>query len=43
MDREYTFWERRMHALVVLLVSQRQLTVDELRRAIEGVHPSSRL
>lgn len=36
-DRVYAVWEVRMHALVVLLVTKKHLSVDELRRGIEAL------
>lgn len=33
------FWERRMHALLVLLISKRIISTDELRVGIEQLHP----
>lgn len=36
-DRGLSFWERRTHATLVLLVSKGLITVDELRRGIEAL------
>ena len=38
-ERDYTFWERRMHAVLVLAVSRKLLSVDELRLGIEAMLP----
>ena len=38
-DKKYEFWEREIHALLVFLVKNKKLTVDELRRAVEGLEP----
>jgi len=38
-ERRYEFWERNVHALMVLLVGKKCLTVDEMRRAIEQLPP----
>lgn len=39
-DRPPAMWERQTHALLVLLVSSGQFTVDELRRGIEALPPA---
>ena len=39
-DRPYGYAERTTHALLVLLVSKRLVAVDQLRRAVEGLHPA---
>ena len=39
--RSYSDWERRVDALAVLLGSQKILTVDERRRAIESLPPEA--
>jgi hypothetical protein len=38
-EHQYAFWEKRVDALLVLLSSKesRQMSVDELRRNIEGL------
>jgi hypothetical protein len=33
----YEFWERQVHGTVWMLTKKRLLTLDELRRAIEGL------
>eukprot|EP00927_Polykrikos_kofoidii_P020385 TRINITY_DN19653_c0_g1_i7.p1 TRINITY_DN19653_c0_g1~~TRINITY_DN19653_c0_g1_i7.p1 ORF type:complete len:594 (-),score=81.17 TRINITY_DN19653_c0_g1_i7:207-1988(-) len=38
-EKSYSLWERQTHALLLLLVNDGRLSVDELRRAIEGLHP----
>lgn len=40
-EKKYAFWERKVHALMVLLVSKGKLTVDELRRGIENLPPTT--
>jgi hypothetical protein len=42
-EHDYAFWEKRVDALLVLLSSKanRQMTVDELRRNIEGLGPEA--
>ena len=35
----YDYWERTTHALLVTLIGKRHLTVDQLRRAVEQLHP----
>ena len=39
-DRELQHWELRTHALLVQMVANRLISVDELRRHIEGLSPS---
>jgi nitrile hydratase len=39
-DVKYLFWERRTHALLVLLIKKKLISVDELRRGIEAIHPN---
>jgi hypothetical protein len=39
-DKQYAFWEREVHALLVFLVKNKKLTVDELRRAVEALEPA---
>lgn len=36
-ERPFQHWERAVHALMVCLVQKKLLTVDEMRRAIEGL------
>ena len=36
-ERKYELWERSVHAAMVVLVSKRLLTVDEMRRGIEAL------
>jgi hypothetical protein len=36
-DRAYAYWERQTHAVVWLLTKKGHLTLDELRRSIEGL------
>ena len=36
-ERSYEYWERSIHAIMVILVSMRKLTVDEMRRGIEAL------
>jgi nitrile hydratase len=38
-DVKYQYWERRVHALLVLLIKKNVITVDELRRGIEAIEP----
>eukprot|EP00759_Apiculatamorpha_spiralis_P018670 PhF_6_TR25084/c0_g2_i4/m.34439/K01721/nthA; nitrile hydratase subunit alpha len=38
--RVYTFWEKRLHALLIQLVAGKHISVDEFRRAIEGLEPT---
>ena len=38
-DRPYDYWERTTHALLVTLIGKRHLSVDQLRRAVEQLHP----
>lgn len=40
-EHDYAAWERQVDALMVLLInkSRRVITVDELRRGIEGLGP----
>ena len=42
-EHDYALWEKRVDALMVLLASKdrRLLTVDELRRNIEGLGPDA--
>jgi hypothetical protein len=42
-EHDYSMWEKRTDALLVLLTSRerRIMRVDELRRAIEGIEPST--
>jgi hypothetical protein len=40
-EHDYADWERRVDALAVLLGSQKILTVDERRRAIESLPPEA--
>jgi hypothetical protein len=36
-EHDYALWEKRVDALVVLLGSKGRMTVDELRRNVEGL------
>jgi len=36
-EHDYAFWEKRVDAMLVLLSSRDLMTVDELRRNIEGL------
>jgi hypothetical protein len=36
-EHDYAGWEKRIDALLVLLTRKRRMTVDELRRNIEGL------
>lgn len=36
-EHDYAAWEKRIDALLVLLTRKRRMTVDELRRNIEGL------
>jgi len=36
-EHDYTLWEKRVDALLVLLTKKGLMTVDELRRNIEGL------
>ena len=36
-ERSYEYWERSIHAIMVILVSMHKLTVDEMRRGIEAL------
>ncbi|GBF90736.1 nitrile hydratase subunit alpha [Raphidocelis subcapitata] len=36
-DKPWAFWERRTHAVVWRLLARGHLTLDELRRAVEGL------
>jgi nitrile hydratase subunit alpha len=36
-EKRFEYWERAVHATMVLLVSKGYLTVDEMRRSIEGL------
>ena len=38
-ERPYDYWERTTHALLVTLIGKRHLSVDQLRRAVEQLHP----
>jgi len=40
-ERDYALWEKRVDALTVLLSNRRLMTVDELRRNIEGLGPDA--
>jgi hypothetical protein len=40
VDKQYAYWEREIHALLVFLVKNKKLTVDELRRAVEALEPA---
>lgn len=36
-DVSYSYWEREVHGLLIWLVTQRWMSVDELRRGVEGL------
>jgi hypothetical protein len=36
-EHDYALWEKRVDALLVLLTKKEHMTVDELRRNIEGL------
>ena len=36
-EHDYALWEKRVDAMMVLLTSKGRMTVDELRRGIEGL------
>ena len=38
-DKPIQLWERQTHAILVLLSGMKLVTVDELRRAVESLHP----
>ena len=40
-DRNLYYWEKRTHALLVLLARRALITTDELRRAVEGLEKDS--
>lgn len=40
-QHEYALWEKRVDALLVLLVGAGRMTVDELRRNIEALGPEA--
>jgi hypothetical protein len=40
-EHAYALWEKRVDALLVLLSSAKQMTVDELRRNIEAIGPDA--
>ncbi|MFI5011037.1 MAG: nitrile hydratase [Hyphomicrobiales bacterium] len=40
-EHDYALWEKRVDALQVLLSSKGRMTVDELRRNIEGLGPDA--
>jgi hypothetical protein len=40
-EHDYALWEKRVDALVVLLSSKGRMTVDQLRRNIEGLGPDA--
>lgn len=40
-EHDYALWEKRVDALMMLLSKKRMLTVDELRRNIEGLGPKA--
>lgn len=40
-EHDYTLWEKRVDALLVLLSKRQHMTVDELRRNIEGLGPDA--
>jgi hypothetical protein len=40
-EHDYALWEKRVDALVVLLSSKGRMTVDVLRRNIEGLGPDA--
>lgn len=39
LEKDYKLWERETHALMLALVRKGLLTVDELRRGVEGLPP----
>jgi hypothetical protein len=40
-EHDYALWEKRVDALMVLLSNKRLMTVDEMRRNIEGLGPDA--
>lgn len=40
-EHEYSMWEKRIDALLVLLSRKQLIRVDEHRRAVEGLGPSA--
>ena len=40
-EHAYALWEKRVDALLVLLSSAKQMTVDELRKNIEAIGPDA--
>ncbi len=40
-EHDYALWEKRVDALMVLLSKKGMLTVDELRKNIEGLGPKA--
>lgn len=40
-EHDYALWEKRIDALMVLLSKKRMITVDELRKNIEGLGPDA--
>jgi hypothetical protein len=40
-EHDYALWEKRVDALMVLLSSAGQMTVDELRKNIESIGPDA--
>lgn len=41
VEHDYALWEKRVDAMMVLLTSRGHMTVDELRRCIEGLGPEA--
>ena len=40
-EHDYTMWEKQTDALVVLSIRKNMITMDELRRAMEGIGPAT--
>jgi len=40
-EHDYALWEKRVDAMLVLLSKKGRMTVDELRRNIEGLGPDA--
>ena len=39
-EHDYAMWEKQTDALVVLFIRKNMITMDELRRAMEGIEPA---
>ncbi len=39
-EHDYAMWEKQTDALVVLSIRKNMITMDELRRAMEGIEPA---